>query len=320
MTSIGPALRQVKDDAAALLRAEPIQLACVAAGHVWRVRELDPVMTISVMMMQVLHATSCRGVLRAARLNVSPTAYCKAKRRLPIDVVHLLLLELAQCVPSMCHDANDAGRWRGHRTVMVDGSSSSMPDAPALQEAFKQPASMKEGCGFPVMHLQALFDQATGMILDLLTHRHDTHDMAHVAKLHPMLEEGDVHVGNRGFCSYAHLALLSQDNLNGVFRVHQRRIVSFKPGRRTRCQQPKHKRTGHPTSRFIARLGKHDQVVEYIKPATPPRWINAQTYAALPESIHVREVRYRVKRGRGCSHEITLATTLLDAKKYPSAS
>src|SRR5690606_32139662 len=111
-----------------------------------------PVMTVSVMMMQVLHATSCRGALRAARLNVSATAYCKAKRRFPIDVVHLLILELAQRLPAMPHGSSAVGRWCGHRTVMVDGSSSSMPDAPALQAAFGQPASMKEGCGFPVMH------------------------------------------------------------------------------------------------------------------------------------------------------------------------
>src|SRR5690606_32028195 len=111
MTSIGPALRRVKDDAAALLQAEVVRRACVAAGHVWRVRELDPVMTVSVMMMQVLHATSCRGALRAARLNVSATAYCKAKRRFPIDVVHLLILELAQRLPAMPHGSSAVGRW-----------------------------------------------------------------------------------------------------------------------------------------------------------------------------------------------------------------
>jgi hypothetical protein len=78
---------------------------------------------------------------------------------------------------------------------MVDGSSASMPDTPELQRAYGQPAAMKLGCGFPVMHLLALFDQATGMIVDLLTHRGDTHDMAHACKLHPMLDPGDVLLG-----------------------------------------------------------------------------------------------------------------------------
>lgn len=317
MTSILAATRRVKQDAAGVLESSAVLAACIAAGHDWRVRELDPVATLAVMMLQVLHAASCRGALRAAHVNVTPTAYCKAKKRLPLEVVNHLVLAVAQRARDTCDDLYEGTRWLGHRVVMIDGSSASMPDTPALQQAFGQPAGMKPGCGFPVVHLLALFDQATGMIIDLLANRCDTHDMKHASKLHPMLEENDLLLGDRAFCTYAHLCLLLQDNLHGVFRAHQRQIVDFKPHRKCRRQLPKSRRAGKPTSRFVKRLGKRDQIVEYIKPKTRPDWMDEATYAALPETILVRELRYTVKRARGRTHEVTLVTTLLDADVYP---
>jgi len=41
-----------------------------------------------------------------------------------------------------------------------------------------------------------------------------THEMSRVAGVHPKLRPGDVLVGDRGFCSFAHLALLLRDKLN----------------------------------------------------------------------------------------------------------
>ena len=41
------------------------------------------------------------------------------------------------------------GLWRGHRTLLIDGSAFSMPDTPELQSPFGQPGGQKPGCGFP---------------------------------------------------------------------------------------------------------------------------------------------------------------------------
>ena len=38
-------------------------------------------------------------------------------------------------------------------------------------------------------------------------------------------------VGDRGFCSFAHLALLLARGAHAVFRMHQKQIVDFTPGR-----------------------------------------------------------------------------------------
>jgi hypothetical protein len=57
--------------------------------------------------------------------------------------------------------------------------------------------------------------------------------------------------------------------------------------------------------------------VEWFKPATRPKWMSAQDYANLPETLTVRELRYRVERPGFRTREVTLATTLLDAELYP---
>ncbi len=314
MTSIRSIVQRVKDDARCILDPKLVIDICIAAGHQWRTRQFDPVMTLSIMMLRVVHATSYRGALRIAGVDADPSALCRACRRLPLEVIQRLFLALSEHIATRC---DERGHLRGHRIVMIDGSSSSVPDTPQLQKAFGQPAAMKPGCGFPVIHLLALFDQYTGTIIDLLTHRNNTHDMAHAVKLHPMLEAGDILLGDRGFCSYAHLALLLQDKLHGMFRLHQRQIASFKRGRKSRSQLPKDKRTGHPTSRFVRSLGKGDQIVEYVRPMSCPKWMDREAYAALPDSIRVREMRYRIKTKRGRTRTVTLVTTLLDEKVYP---
>jgi hypothetical protein len=214
---------------------------------------------------------------------------------------------------------DDAERWHGHRTFHVDGSSFSMPDTPELQKEFGQPGMQKPGCGFPVAHLLALFHASTGFVLQILAAPLRTHDMAQVALLHPELETGDVLVGDRAFGSFAHLALLSQRDLHGVFRAHQRQIIDFRMGRASSDSPRKRRRKGLPSSRWLRRLGVQDQLVEYVKPKRRPDWLSVEAYAALPATLEVRELRYRIEIPGCRTRAVTLVTTLVDAEQYPAA-
>src|SRR5262249_10403998 len=204
---------------------------------------------------------------------------------------------------------------------LVDGSSASMPDTPALQKAFGQPGAQKPGCGFPVMHLLALFHATTGFLLNVATAPLRTHDMSRVGQVHPDLEAGDILVGDRGFCSFVHLALLAARGIFGLFRVHQKQIVDFRPHRRAASKRSyKRGEKGRPTSRWLKRLGRYDQLVEYVKPKRRPTWLAAEDYAKLPKGIIVRELRYTIAQ-RGCrTRVVTLATTLLDSDKYSASA
>ena len=67
-----------------------------------------------------------------------------------------------------------------------------------------------------------LFHAGTGLLRELLTSPLRTHDMSQAVQLHPALQPGDIGLGDRGFCSYAHLALLGLKGVFGVFRIHQK--------------------------------------------------------------------------------------------------
>jgi IS4 transposase len=140
--------------------------------------------------------------------------------------------------------------------------------------------------------------------------------------MHPELAPGDVLVGDRGFCSFAHLAQLAAAGFHGVFRIHQRTIVSFRLGRAhvpPRSSRAKGKGAqGLPRSRWVRWLGHGDQVVEWYKPTQCPKWLDAATYAALPASLLVRELRFDIQQPGFRTQQITLVTTLLDPVLYPA--
>jgi Transposase DDE domain len=309
--SIVAAVERIKADVAHWITPRVIHELCRALEHRWRERVLDPATTVHLFLLQILHGnTACSHVPRLGGINCSGEAYCQARGRLPLALFECLVLLIRDRLPRCSAE----GLWRGHRTFLLDGSSTSMPDTPDLQQAFGQPGAQKPGCGFPVMHLLALFDAATGLLLSLVPAPLRTHDMSQIETVHPELQPGDVLVGDRGFCSFAHLALLAARNVFGVFRAHQRQIVDFRPRRRSARKGEK----GRPTSRWLERLGRHDQLVEYIKPVQRPKWMTEDAYAALPESLIVRELRYTIRiPGRRTRH-VTLATTLLDANRYPA--
>jgi hypothetical protein len=109
-------------------------------------------------------------------------AYGQARARLPRRCFTRLL---ERCGRAVQRSALDDGRWQGHRTCLVDGSGGSMPDTPALQEAFGQPTEQRPGCGFSVARLLGLFHAGTGMPLKLVVAPLLTHDLAQVQAVHP---------------------------------------------------------------------------------------------------------------------------------------
>ena len=68
----------------------------------------------------------------------------------------------------------------------------------------------------------------------------------------------------------------------------------------------------------MQKLGRFDQVVEYAQGSQCPDWLDAAAFAALPETLLVRELRYRTQVAGFRTREVTLVTTLLDADAYPA--
>jgi Transposase DDE domain len=318
------AVRFVKDPNSDSLPASLIRRCCRKVGYQWRHRKLGPVETIQLFAQQVLEGnTAIQHVQRITRRPFSDSGFCQARIRVPLALVEEVQQAALGKRPRADRD-DPLATWFGHRVGLLDGTGFSMPDTDELREYFGHHGLQKEGCGFPTARLLCLFDGHQGYLLKAIASPLRTHDLSKAAIAHEALRAGDVLVGDKGFASYAHLALCEKRGIHAVFPTHQAQIVSFQPHRRHRLrgqaadqgEAPK----GLPTSRWIKRLGKHDQLVEYSKPKNRPAWMSREEYDQLPDSMIVRELRYRVRGPGRRKRLVTLTTTLLDAKRYPASA
>jgi len=320
MAIIATSLARIKSDPLRCLGGESrVNEHFALAGHTWRERLLDPATTLALFVLQILHGNTAITHLRhLARRGVAASSYCEARGRLP-------LAALATLIEHVCRDgiksiqplASGPVSWLGRRVVVADATSANLPDTPPLQERWPQTPVQKRGCGFPVVKLLGALDLASGMILHLTTMSLGTQEMNQFFALAAALGAGDVVLADRGFCSFVNIAMLSFFPIDAVFRMHQKVIVDFTPNRPHQGKRKKGDRRGRPTSRFVQRLGREDQIVEWVKPKQKPRWIESLLYAGLPATVKVRELRYRILvRGRR-TRVVTIATTLLDPIQYP---
>ncbi|WP_145272719.1 IS4/IS5 family transposase [Tautonia plasticadhaerens] len=316
--SLNRILHQSRDAGTSASGLEAIVHACRQVNYTaWRDRLPNPAVTMQASLLHVLHGnTACARLPHLAGRGFTASASLKARSKLPLGLFEAIL---RSSVRSLQAAVDAAGRWHGPRTFLGDGSGASMPDTPALQEAFVHPTGQRPGCGSPVAHPLGRSHAATGLLLQLLVDPLRAHDIAAVPKLHPQLEPGDLLVTDRGFCSYGPLALLLRDGLRGLLRVPGRMVVDFTPHRphvTPGSRRSKSQGKGPPWSRWLRGPGPEDQLVEWLKPASAPPWMAPKVFAASPEALVARELRYRVDRP-GSRGEVTLVITPLDGETYP---
>jgi Transposase DDE domain len=319
MLSMPQAIERLKGATAAFVDAPLIHSLCRDLQLGGRQRLLTPLLTTHLFVRQILEGnTSVAELRRLAKFSFADSSYCEARRRLPLPFFG----RLAAAVLDRCRrDADNDPRalWCGHRVFFLDGSRFSLPDTPDLRATFGQHGSQAQGCGFPTAHLLVPFHAYTGYLMNAMPAPLRTHDLADVAWTHRGLRAGDVVAGDRAFCSYAHLAMRHKRGVFGLFRAHPCLIISFKPRRPhfPPDRQPRKGEAGLPRSRWLRRLGRDDQLVEYFKPAACPAWMDSQEYEALPSSLVVRAVRVPIRTPACRVRALTLLTTLWDRRRYP---
>jgi putative transposase len=288
-----------------LLDGEIVRAALLEEKLKFRVRMYTPLVTLWTFLTQVLDADhSCRKAVSSltaflvsqGQPAASPDTsnYCKARKRLPLSFIVRLVRKIGELLEQK---ASSAWLWKGRSVHMVDGSTASMLDTPANQRAYPQPVSQKPSVGFPLARFVAIISLATGAVLDValgpcLGKR--TGETSLLRTLLRRMKKGSILLGDRSFASYFGIAELLEREIDGVFRMHQRRKVDF---RRGRC------------------LGFTDHIVIWQKPDRP-EWMDEATYAQMPDEIQVRELRFRVDQPGYRVDEIVLVTTLLDAVVY----
>lgn len=260
--------------------AKPLDQAALGLGHRWRDRKLVPLVMLRLMLIQILAGNCPVPALRQlSGINFAPSSYSEARDRLPL----MLLQWLLGWLHARAEQSLGIVRKIGPRILVADGSSYSMPDTPQLRRHFDLPRGTKPGVGYPMGKLMGLLDLATGMFVSLLALPLFTHDMRGVFSLHPMLQTGDILLGDRAFCSFCHFVLLNARGVFGCMRLHQRR---------------KEKTSG---------------MSRWKKPGKMPQWMDLAQWALMPKFIDVRIIRYTIARRGYRTRHVMIATTLDEA-------
>jgi IS4 transposase len=221
------------------------------------------------------------------------SAYCQARLRLPWDLLPRLRCALA----ARAERAREL--WRGFCVKVVDGTGITLPDTLKNQRAYPQPGGQKPGCGFPLLKLVGVFSLATGALLDYAKGHKHQHELGLLQRLLDTFKAGDLVLADRGFSTYALMALLRLRDVHSLFRLHQARPRDFRKGKR---------------------LGKDDRLLLWGKPDPwqKPRFIPQSLWRRLPKHLSVRMVRFTLGIPGYRTQSVTLITTLLDPQLYPA--
>lgn len=216
--------------------------------------------------------------------------YCRARAKLSEAALRDLTVEVAA---ELEQQADPAWLWKGRHAKLVDGFTFTMPDTPANQQEYPQHAAQEKGVGFPIARACVILSLATACMMNLAVGPYagkETDETALLRSLLNSLQAGDVVVADRFYCSFMMIALLLSRGVEVCARLHQRRHVDFRRGRR---------------------LGKYDRLIEWTRPAKPD-WMDEDTYALIPPTLSLRVIRFQIVEPGCRTKTLTVVTTLTD--------
>jgi hypothetical protein len=225
----------------------------------------------------------------------STSAYVQARKRLEVEELRHILYQGAGAMELVRAKASPHERpW-----VVVDGTSFSMPDTAANQQEWPQPTNQQKGIGFPVMKAVATFSLGSGAILDAETGNLHEHEMSLLRRMYDGLSQGDILLGDRGFCGWQNMAELQAMGVDSVVRLHaMRKVVSPKAAKK--------------------KLGPDDLLIQHPRPYWQAKaGYSKKEWSALPEELELRQVTFTTDVPGFRSQRVHLLTTLLDPETYP---
>ncbi|MCU1737592.1 IS4 family transposase [Pseudomonas sp. 20S_6.2_Bac1] len=268
-----------------------------------RERLFPPTETLSMFLAQAMSADRSRqnavndlSIKRACgglKPNSTRTgAYCKARKRLPVEMVSTLVRHTGSAISDQ---VAESWRWMGRPVRLVDGTTVTMPDTTANQSAYPQSRGQKVGLGFPICRVVGIVCLASGAVLDVSWGRFRGKGGDEQTLLRSMLDtlkRGDILLGDAYYATYFLLCELQRKGVDGVFEQYgaRRRKTDFRLGQD---------------------LGPEDHLIELKKPKQRPPWMGQEYYEQAPERLTVRELKVGGK---------ILVTTLCCPKRTPKTA
>ncbi|MDH3468063.1 MAG: IS4 family transposase [Gammaproteobacteria bacterium] len=248
-----------------------------------RERLFPPTETLSLFLSQAISEDrSCQNAVNQAAMTrlvgglpVCSTAtggYCRARQRLPLEMVRQLTRYTGQLIEGQ---VKDEWRWQGRPVKIVDGTSVSLPDTPANQYRYPQITNQKPGLGFPICQMVGVTCLSSGALLDAALCRIGGKGNDEQTLLRRLLESfktNDLVLADAFYATYYLIAELQQRGIDAVFEQHgsRRRSTDFRRGKR---------------------LGSKDHLITLNRPKYPPAWMSRAQLEALPPTLTVRELR-----------------------------
>jgi hypothetical protein len=286
-----------------LLPESRIRQVCAQVQYPWRQGVLPPPVTVLHMILAALWPESSFEaswqVQWAAAISRYPElagrcpsrgTVARARARLPLAVWERLCAHVSEMTQVR---GETFASWRGYRVVLLDGTCISMPDEPALREAFGVHTRDLENGRYPLARVATLCLAGTMGVIAYALGGCRQSEWALALTILGTLRRGDVLIADRSFAAAHHYGRYQSLGLEFLTPAHQRRR--------------------------IARI----QRVQSYGPRDFLGWLTIRpSYRGkdrtLPSRLLVRFVQTTV-RARDRPRGIWLVTSLLDDRQYPAA-
>ena len=243
---------------------------------------------------EVVRKIQAYSSVNALKLPASSTsAYCQARKKLELSE----LMKIFKHSAKRLDDMPERGFLKGRRVIVVDGTGISMPDTSSNQEEWPQQRQQKEGCGFPTARICACFSLATGGILSFEVGNKKSAELPLFRKQWDTFNDGDIFLGDKGFCSYYDLVNLKERGVDSVITLARR--------------LPVREASAHTV------FDKNDLLVSWKKPVWNKRSAyTREQWEALPSHLRVRQLHITVTVPGFRTESFYIITTLDDPEQY----
>lgn len=245
---------------------------------------------------EVIRKLQAYASIKGIKIPSSSTAsYCAARMKLDEQ----MLSDILDHTADRLEDMSESGLLNKRRVIVVDGTGVTMPDTTENQEIWPQPTSQEPGCGFPSARICACFSLESGALLSYAVGNKKSHELRHLRQQWGTFKQGDIFLGDKGFCSYFDQAALKGKGIDSVITLARRAPV--RAAKSLEVLGPNDLLTAWPRPRYTAKLS-------YSK----------DEWEDLPEELPLRQIRVTVKHSGFRTRGFYIITTLLDAEQYPA--
>ena len=227
------------------------------------------------------------------------SAYCQARGRLSEGYLDQINERVEQ---TLSQRIGTRDRWRGHVLKAIDGTGVTLMDTPANQLEYPQHRSQKAGCGFPLMGLVGIVNLSHGGVTGFETCQGAKHDARIAPRLLKHIDEGDLVLGDRAFCSYEFITrIITERKGHVLMRLHQAR----------------HRKLDWRRGKKVSPI---ERLVTWAKPSKKPETseLTDEQWDELPDEITLRYIKLGYENRAGEKAALVVVTDLLDGEKYPA--